>query len=400
MLVTQAYRFALDPAPAQARKLASHAGAARFAYNWGLALVKARLDQRERIRVAAYEELLCDAEAESLARSVEVPWSLPALRREWNQSKAQVAPWWAANSKEAASSGLANLASAFEAFWNSKNGVREGPPVRFPRFKNRRRRRESFRYSTGRFGVSGRTRVQLPRIGHVRTHEPTGKLLGKIAAGQTRVLSATVSRESGRWHCSLCCEAQRDDLTPAQPEAVVGVDVGVRHLAVLSTGEQVENPSALKAAARKLRRLQRRADRQRRANNPGCYDEHGLAIKGKRPVRRSNRQRATEARLARAHAHAANVRRDAMHKLSSELATTYGTVVVEKLNATGLCRGGNRGLRRAIHDASLAQLRRQLAYKIAWRGGTLIQAPTLFPSSKTCSGCGAVKAKLDRKSVV
>jgi putative transposase len=78
----QAYRFALDPTPAQERKLRSHAGAARFAYNFGLALVKARLEER------------------AAGREVEVPWSLPALRREWNAAKGQVAPWWAENSKE------------------------------------------------------------------------------------------------------------------------------------------------------------------------------------------------------------------------------------------------------------------------------------------------------------
>jgi putative transposase len=88
--------------------------------------------------------------------------------------------------------------------------------------------------------------------------------------------------------------------------------------------------------------------------------------------------------------------RDALHKLTTELAATHGAIVVEKLNARGLCRAGNRGLRRVIHDAyaSMAEIRRQLAYKTAWCNGTLIQAPTLYPSSKTCSSCAAVKAKL------
>jgi putative transposase len=175
---------------------------------------------------------------------------------------------------------------------------------------------------------------------------------------------------------------------------VVGVDVGVRHLAVLSTGARVENPRALERSRRRLRRWQRRADRQRRAANPGCYDARGRPVKGRRPVRRSNRLRRTERRVAALHAHARNVRHDALSKLTSKLAAGYGTIVVERLNAHGLCRAGNRGLRRAIHDASLAQIRRQLAYKTAWRGGTLIEAGTFYPSSKTCSGCGAVKTKL------
>jgi putative transposase len=78
MIVHQAYRFALDPTPRQQGKLASHTGAARLTYNWGLALVKDRLDRRQ------------------AGEDVHVPWSLYELRREWNQAKHKVAPWWAA----------------------------------------------------------------------------------------------------------------------------------------------------------------------------------------------------------------------------------------------------------------------------------------------------------------
>lgn len=220
------------------------------------------------------------------------------------------------------------------------------------------------------------------------------KLQRKLAAGEARILSATVSREGGRWFCSLCCEVDRDDLAPTSPDAVLGVDVGVRHLAVLSTGEQITNPRALQTARRRLRRFQRKLDRQRRAGNPGCYDEHGRPITGARPTARSNRQRRTERRVARLHARARNVRRDAIHKLTSRLAGEHGTIVVEHLNAAGLCRAGNSGLRRAVHDAALAEIRRQLAYKTTWRSGTLIEASPFFPSSKTCSACGTVKTKL------
>jgi putative transposase len=217
-VVKQAYRFCLDPTPSQERKLASHAGAARFAYNFGLALVKERLDRRV------------------MGEDVRVPWSLAALRREWNAQKADVAPWWAENSKEAASSGLAALADGFKAFWDSKRGERAGRRVGFPRFKCRGHGRESFRYTTGRFGISGRCRVQLPRIGHVRTHEPTRKLQHRIEAGSARILSATICREGDRWLCSFTCEVERADPAPKRRDATVGVDVGVRQLAVLSSG--------------------------------------------------------------------------------------------------------------------------------------------------------------------
>jgi putative transposase len=115
MLVTQAYRYALDPTPRQQGALASHCGAARFAYNWGLDLVKQRLDQR------------------ATSGSVEVPWTLAALQREWNRAKPSVAPWWAENSKEAYKSGLDALARALKNWSDSKAGRRAGRPMSFPR---------------------------------------------------------------------------------------------------------------------------------------------------------------------------------------------------------------------------------------------------------------------------
>ena len=102
----QAFRYELDPNNATRSALASHCGAARFAYNWGLALVKARLGQCERIREAALVQGLSRREADALAATVEVPWSLAALRREWNRTRDEVAPWWRSNSKEAANTGL------------------------------------------------------------------------------------------------------------------------------------------------------------------------------------------------------------------------------------------------------------------------------------------------------
>jgi transposase len=112
--VTQAYRFALDPTPTQRRVLASHCGAARVAYNWGLALVKARLVQRQ-------SDL-----------SLQVPLTLPELRREWNRTKDQVAPWWAENSKEAYNSGLDGLARALKKLERLAAWPPQGPTGRLP----------------------------------------------------------------------------------------------------------------------------------------------------------------------------------------------------------------------------------------------------------------------------
>src|SRR5215207_2883609 len=89
---------------------------------------------------------------------------------------------------------------------------------------------------------------------------------------------------------------------------------------------------------------------------------------------------------------AASLRRDALHKLTTTLATQHGTVVIEQLNVAGMIR--NRRLARALADAGLAELRRQLTYKTSWYGSQLIAADRFYPSSKTCSACGWVKAKL------
>jgi putative transposase len=101
----------------------------------------------------------------------------------------------------------------------------------------------------------------------------------------------------------------------------------------------------------------------------------------------SRRRNLTRRRLARVHARAANLRRDGLHKLTTSLATQHGTVVVEQLNVAGLLR--NRRLARAISDTGMAELRRQLTYKTTWYGSRLVVADPFFPSSKTCSGCGA-----------
>ena len=371
MIVNQAYRFALDPTPAQVRGLASHAGASRRAFNWALGLVKAQLDQR-------------DAESSYGIPAGEltpfVSWTLPSLRKRWNEVKADAAPWWAECSKEAYSSGIRNLVRGLDAWRDSKSGKRKGPPVRFPRFKSKRRDQVSCTFTTGAIRIEpDRRHVTLPRLGALRLHESARKLARRVDAGTARILSATVKREAGRWFVSFACEVDKAARTPARPDAVVGVDVGVSHLAVLSTGETITNPRHLAGASRHLRRTARRMSRR---------------VGPDRRTRRkpSKRWLRAKAELGRAHARVANLRRDGLHKLTSRLAATYGTVVVENLNVAGMVR--NRRLATAISDCGFGVIRHQLTYKTLWNGGQLVVADRWFPSSKTCSGCGVVKAKL------
>ncbi len=139
-----------------------------------------------------------------------MPCTLPALRKKWNRAKHELAPWWASNSKEAYSSGLDALARALKAFFDSRSGERKGRSVGFPQFKKKGSRR-SFRVSTGSFGVVDHRHVRLPRIGVLRTKEPTSKLAARLADGSARVLSASVSEHAGRWYVSFACEPQRQE---------------------------------------------------------------------------------------------------------------------------------------------------------------------------------------------
>ncbi|WP_280274398.1 IS607 family element RNA-guided endonuclease TnpB [Nocardia wallacei] len=377
--VVRAYRFALDPSPAQEQMLRSHCGAQRFAYNWGLAVIKANVGQRAAERSYEIPEELM---------TPPVPWDAYGMRRSWNRAKDSIAPWWRENSKEAYASGLANLAAALNNWARSRDGDRAGERMRFPRFKSKKCAL-SCRFTTGAFGLtaSDRRHVKLPRIGPVRTHESTRKLARRIEAGAARIRSATVTHRRDRWFVSFSVEVRYAQLPPVRPDAVVGVDLGVKYLAVLSCPVlgvsddrgMVANPAHLERAQRKLRRLQRRAARRR---GP---DRRGSAT----PSRRWRRANATVTKL---HARVANCREDGLHRLTNALTDRFGVIVVEDLNVAGMLR--NRRLARRIAGAGWGELRRQLAYKTGRRGGRLVVADRWYPSSKLCSVCGAVKTKL------
>ncbi|GAB3155552.1 IS607 family element RNA-guided endonuclease TnpB [Micromonospora sonneratiae] len=371
MKTIQAYRFALDLTPGQERDVLAHAGAARVAHNWALAWVKAVMDQRAAERTYGVpDDRLTPAAS----------WSLPALRKAWNAAKPVVAPWWAQCSKEAFNTGLDALARALKNWSDSRSGKRAGRRVGFPRFKSRRRTIPSVRFTTGAIRVEpDRMHVVLPRLGRLKLHESARKLARRLDNDTARILSATVRRDGGRWHVAFCVEVERAERTPARTDSVVGVDVGIKYLAVLSTGELVDNPRHLVAAQQRMRQLGRALSRK---SGPDRRT-------GRRP---SNRWQRAANRLGRMHARVANLRRDGLHKLTTRLAREHGTIVVEDLNVTGML--ANRRLARHIADAGLAEIRRQLAYKTSWNGGRLVVADRWYPSSKTCSGCGTVKAKL------
>ena len=369
-MTLQAYRFALDPTPAQARELRSNAGAARVAFNWGLAHVKAVMDQR------AAEATYGISEED---RTPSVSWSFYSLRKEWNAAKDGVAPWWPECSKEAFSTGLDRLARALKSWGESRSGKRKGALVGFPRFRSKRRSKLSVRFTTGVIRAEAKHAI-LPRLGRIKLHEDASGLVRKAAAGAVRVIAATARFERGRWFVSFTVDVDRPAAPPARPGKIVGIDLGIKTLAILSTGREVPNPRHLNGALRKLARLNREM-----ARRSGPYDP---ATKQRRAP--SNRWRVAAAALGKAHGRVADQRRDALHKLTTELAREYGVIVLEDLNVAGMMK--NRRLARHIGDASFGEIRRQLEYKTAWNGGRVVLTglrPSPTSRAVVSSGVGA-----------
>jgi putative transposase len=283
--VIQAYRFALDPTPEQDAVLRSHCGGQRFAFNWGLALVTAVMDQRK--AEASYG--IPDAEL-----TPSLNWSAYSLRKLWNQAKDTAAPWWAENSKEAYSSGPANLATALGNWNASKAGKRRGRGFPGSRGSGRPCRIGSPPVGWG-WSSGDRQHVRLPRIGAIRTLESTRKLARHVARGTARIRSATVSHRAGRWQVSFSVEITRNDPGPARPDpgparpgSVAGVDLGVKsrwrktqariaamHSAVANARRDGLHPPGTHPPHDRDRRPQRRRhDQKPAAGSPcsGCQD--------------------------------------------------------------------------------------------------------------------------------
>ncbi|MGW0631525.1 IS607 family element RNA-guided endonuclease TnpB [Streptomyces sp. NPDC002758] len=376
--VVQAYRYALGPNATQEAALRSHCGAARAAYNWAVNWVTASWWQRKAEETYGVPETMLTQWR---------PWSLPALRKAFNAIKttdARFANWWEENSKEAYNTGLSNAAAAFDNYAKSKQGKRRGKKVGTPRFKSKRKARLACRFTTGTIRVEQDGRhVTLPRLGTMRVHERADSLRDRITAGTARILSATVRHERGRWFVAFQVEVAREITRVARPDTAVGIDLGVKTLAVMadSHGEirTVSNPKHLDGALKRLRRASRVVSRRQGPDRRT----------GRQP---SKRWEKANAQRNKVHHRIANLRQDALHKLTTKVTAEYGTIVVEDLGVAGMLK--NRRLARKIADAGFGEIRRQLTCKTQRHATRITVADRWYPSSKTCSGCGAAKAKL------
>jgi putative transposase len=333
----RAHKIRLNPTPEQEVYFRKAAGTVRFVYNWGLKEVKRALDD---------------------GRKPESPLELKAR---FNAIKREQFPWVYEVTKCAVEGAFRNLGAALTNFRKSKLGERKGKRMGFPKWKSKRKGFGSFYLANDKFSIDDHW-LTVPRLGRVNMTEPL-RFIGKI-------VGATISYRAGWWWASIQVDVPHDP--PIHTGHTVGVDMGVKNLAVDSDGQVFENQKHLRRAYHTLRRLQRQLSRR---------------VKG------SSNRRKVVLKLAQAHYRVACLRADAHHKATTQIARKAALIGIENLNVAGMLK--NRTLARAVSDASLSELHRQLRYKVAWYGGRVQAIDRFYPSSKLHNGCGGYKEDLD-----
>jgi len=329
------YAYRLTPTPGQRRGLARAFGCARVVFNDAVA---ARRAARE-----AGEPYPSDA---ALSKA------LTAVKRTPQRA------WLAKVSAVVLQQALADANTAYSNFFASLSGKRKGRRLGAPRFRSKRDRAQSIRFTrAARFRVLPNGRLRLPGIGDVPVR------WSRDLPGEASSVTVTVDA-AGRYHASFVVEVDDSPLPASSRE--VGIDLGLTHFAVLSDGRKVDNPRIARKAARKLRRAQQELARRQRG---------------------SANRRKTVRKVARCHARVGDTRRDWLHKLSTTIIRENQAVYVEDLAVSGLAR---TRLARSVHDAGWSAFTAMLEYKARRRGRTFARVDRWFPSTRACSVCGVI----------
>jgi len=361
-------QYALDPTENQEQALRSHAGAVRLTYNHALYEIYQNWDAVKKGEEAEYLKA-----------------NHYAIRKRFNKIKEEKYPWWNENSKEAYSTGAMNAARAFQNFFDGRS--------RAPKYKKKSpySDTEGIIFTTGVRRLDDNRHFTLPRIGKIRLHE-NAKKLSWLLHNDAKIGNVTVKYQQSRWKINVTMQVP-DDLflryvdqrTKRDKKKIVGIDLGIRKAAVFSDGTVIENPKAFERNVRKLRRLNKELSRRKKWNR-----QTGEVA--------SHRWMKTKRKLEKQHGKIVNYRVDHAHKLSRHVVDDFKVIGLEDLNVRGMIQGKNMG--RSVNDANFGRIRRFIEYKSAWYGSQVGFVDRFYPSSKTCSNCGEVKAKLSRNATV
>lgn len=325
------YKVQLDVNNKQQTLLYQHLGCARWAFNWALSKKKEAFDKKEKI-----------------PNSIE-------LHRELNKLKKSEIPWMYQTSKAAPQNALRDCDKAFQNFFTRCKKKTKGKKG-FPKFKSKKNEKQSFRLD-GVILVESNS-IKLPRIGKLKLTEK------EYIPIDCKILSATISKKANRWFVSVHVEVS-DKKYPKTKNESVGIDLGIKTLAVCSDGTVYESPKALHKNLKSLNRKQRQLSRKKKGSQ--------------------NYERAKK-KLAKLYYRISNIRKDCLHKATSKIINENQVIILEDLRVGNMMK--NHHLAQAISDVGLYEFRRQIEYKAKWAGRKVVFADSFFPSSKLCSCCG------------
>ena len=347
--MNKAYRFRIYPTKEQEEQIERTFGCCRYVYNHYLSLRSSTY--KETRKSVGYKQ--CSKDLTLLKKTVGTEWL-----REVDATALQ--------------SSLKDLDRAISNFFEYCKAKKDGKKPRYvgyPRFK-KKHSAQSYRtvnQSSPTIWLTEKT-VRLPKLGEVKC-----RVSRKI---EGRILSATVSRSaSGKYFVSLCCT----DVELPEPEytgQVVGIDLGIKDLAITSDGYKFSNSKSLYRNEKKLRKAQRSLSRK---------------TKGSKNWEKARKQ------VALCQEKAADQRRDAIQKMTSSLIHGYDIICIEGLNVQGMVK--NHHLAKAVEDSSFGEIRRELEYKAAWYGKEVVVIDRFYASSQLCSCCGHKNPEIKDLSV-